>query len=144
MKYAFAVLTVLATCCAMPAQAHDDATLDARSAPHGGQVRMAGSYHLELVLDPAARGDRPAGVQVYVTDHAEQTAVTSGMKATLTLLGKGGKQMVELRPAADRSLRGQASYVAEPGLKAIVQLDTGKGIEQARFTPFQRPAHSHH
>jgi hypothetical protein len=32
------------------ARAHDDATLDASAAPHGGQLRMAGIYHFELVL----------------------------------------------------------------------------------------------
>ena len=30
--------------------AHDDATLDATVTPHGGQMRMAGIYHFELVL----------------------------------------------------------------------------------------------
>ena len=35
---------------AAPAFAHDDATLDAMAAPHGGQLRMSGAGHLELVL----------------------------------------------------------------------------------------------
>lgn len=42
----FATAVLLAT----PAFAHDDATLDAMAAPHGGQLRMSGAYHLELVL----------------------------------------------------------------------------------------------
>ncbi|MES2091726.1 MAG: hypothetical protein V4532_17380, partial [Pseudomonadota bacterium] len=32
------------------AQAHDDAYLDTLTAPHGGQLRMAGSSHYELVV----------------------------------------------------------------------------------------------
>ena len=40
---------------AAPAFAHDDATLDAMAAPHGGQLRMSGAYHLELVLAKDAR-----------------------------------------------------------------------------------------
>lgn len=30
--------------------AHDDAVLDKTSGSHGGQLRMAGSYHFELVV----------------------------------------------------------------------------------------------
>ena len=37
----------------------DDATLDAMAAPHGGQLRMSGAWHLELVLAKDARGDAP-------------------------------------------------------------------------------------
>ena len=44
---------------AAPAFAHDDATLDAMAAPHGGQLRMSGAWHLELVLAKDARGDAP-------------------------------------------------------------------------------------
>ena len=40
---------------AVPAFAHDDATLDAMAAPHGGQLRMSGAWHLELVLAKDAR-----------------------------------------------------------------------------------------
>ena len=32
-----------------PVWAHTDEALDAMSSPHGGQVRAAGPYHLELV-----------------------------------------------------------------------------------------------
>ena len=42
----------------------DDATLDKMKTPHGGQMRMAGAYHFELVLNPAATAEhtlaRPA------------------------------------------------------------------------------------
>ncbi len=31
------------------AKAHDDAYLDTVKAPHGGQLRMAGVHHFELV-----------------------------------------------------------------------------------------------
>lgn len=38
-------------------------------APHGGQLRMAGAYHIELVLARDARGGKPAPVKVYLSDH---------------------------------------------------------------------------
>ena len=40
----FAALMLL-----QPVWAHTDASLDALPSPHGGQVRAAGPYHLELV-----------------------------------------------------------------------------------------------
>jgi hypothetical protein len=49
---------------AAPAFAHDDATLDAMAAPHGGQLRMSGAWHLELVLAKDARGDAGAGARL--------------------------------------------------------------------------------
>ena len=36
-----------------PVWAHTDESLDAMSSPHGGQVRAAGPYHLELHLNTA-------------------------------------------------------------------------------------------
>ncbi|MCC7150704.1 MAG: hypothetical protein IT501_01790, partial [Rubrivivax sp.] len=38
------------------AMAHDDATMDKQKAPNGGQLRMAGPYHFELVLAKGAKG----------------------------------------------------------------------------------------
>ena len=33
-----------------PAQAHNEEYFDSRESPHGGQMRMTGPYHLELVI----------------------------------------------------------------------------------------------
>ncbi len=52
----FLLTLAAALAAATPALAHDDATLDAMQAPHGGQLRMAGAYHIELVLARDARG----------------------------------------------------------------------------------------
>ena len=37
-----------------PVWAHTSAFLDARPSPHGGQVRAAGPYHLELIAKDGA------------------------------------------------------------------------------------------
>ena len=63
---------------AAPAFAHDDATLDAMAAPHGGQLRMSGAWHLELVLAKDARGDAPAPVRVYLSDHGGKPMPVAG------------------------------------------------------------------
>ena len=46
-----------------PAWAHTDESLDAMPSPHGGQVRAAGPYHLELVA-------KDGELVLHVTDHA--------------------------------------------------------------------------
>lgn len=58
------------------AYAHSDDYLDSLPAPHGGQIRMAGPLHLELVI-----ADRE--VEVFVTDHAGTPRPTAGGKASL-------------------------------------------------------------
>ena len=58
------------------AYAHSDDYLDSLPAPHGGQIRMAGPMHLELVIADRA-------VEVFVTDHAGTPRPTAGGKASL-------------------------------------------------------------
>jgi hypothetical protein len=51
--------------------AHDDATLNTVKAPSGGQLRMAGIYHYELVVAKDSKDAKDNPVVVYVTDHVE-------------------------------------------------------------------------
>lgn len=117
--------------------AHDDKALDAMKAPHGGQLRMAGDYHFELVLVRDSREARENPVVVYVTDHADQKIATKGATGKVTLVGKGGfKAEALLAPDGDNRLRGAARYASDAGLVAVVQVTLpGKRLEQARFTP---------
>ena len=116
--------------------AHDDATLDSMAAPHGGQLRMAGAYHYELVLakDGTAAKERP--VVVYVTDHAGQAIPTAGATGTATILADKTKVVATLAPDGDNRMKGAAAYPVTPGIKAVVSIAlAGKEPEQARFTP---------
>lgn len=130
-----AVALVLAT--GGVARAHDDAYLDTQKAPHGGQLRMAGAQHLELVLvkdSPTAR-DNP--VYVYVTDHAGQALPTQGATGSITLLSGKNKVTAALQPDGENRLKGVARYGSTPGIKAVVSVKLkGQAAEQARFTPF--------
>ena len=121
---------------ASAALAHDDATLDIMNAPHGGQLRMAGIYHFELVVVKDAKGATTNSVLVYVTDHVGQKIATTGAIATATLLTGKTKATTTLQPDGDNRLKGVAPYVSSPDLKAVVSV-TLKGAqpEQARFTP---------
>lgn len=138
MKKAF-TSTLLATLLisAGAAFAHDDATLDASAAPHGGQVRMAGIYHFELVLakDSVAAKDNP--VVVYLSDHAGTKIPSAGAIGTATLLGASGKSTATLQPDGDNRLKGVAKYASAPDTKVVLSITLpGKPPEQARFTPF--------
>lgn len=136
MKYlAFTLAAALAA--ATPALAHDDATLDAMQAPHGGQLRMAGAYHIELVLARDARGGKPAPVKVYLSDHGGGKIAPAGASGSVVLLAPAGKLTVPLATAGDR-LEGTAAYAADPATKALVSLRFADGkTETARFEPFK-------
>ena len=49
---------------AMYGWVHDEPTLDRLDAPNGGQLRMAGNYHYELLVAPASAQARNAPVTV--------------------------------------------------------------------------------
>ncbi|MBK8637020.1 MAG: hypothetical protein IPN92_01630 [Chromatiaceae bacterium] len=118
------------------ASAHDDATLDTLAAPNGGQLRMAGPYHYELVLAKEGGEAKERPVLVYVTDHAGQAVSTAGASGSAILLSSQGKVTASLAPDGDNRMKGTAAYTPAPGMKAVVSIAlAGKGPEQARFTP---------
>lgn len=117
-------------------QAHDDAYLDTLTAPHGGQLRMAGASHYELVVvkdSPAAKDNL---VTVYVTDHAGTKIPVAGALGSVTLLGGKTKANVTLKPDGENKLSGHGVYASTPDLKAVVKIKlAGQDEQQARFTP---------
>ncbi len=119
-----------------PALAHDDATMDAMVSPHGGQLRMAGPYHFELVV-----GEHR--LSVYLSDHAGQPMTSQGASGNAIVLS-GGKTTVELKPAGESVLEGRGDFTAGPDMKVVVSLAFPDGNTwQARFTPGDRMrAHS--
>ncbi|MBL8459199.1 MAG: hypothetical protein JNM92_07535 [Zoogloea sp.] len=134
-RFAFTLAAILGA--VTPALAHDDATLDAMQAPHGGQLRMAGAYHIELVLARDARAGKPAPVKVYLTDHGGGKVAPAGVSGSVVLLAPAGKVTVPLAVAGDR-LEGTAAYTADPATKALVSLRFADGkSETARFEPFK-------
>jgi len=116
--------------------AHTDQVLDTQNAPNGGQLRMAGVYHFELVVAKDSQEAKDNPVVVYVTDHAGTKVPTVGADGTVTLLGGKQKTSVKLVPDGDNRLKGVGKYASTPDLKAVVSVTVaGKPAEQARFTP---------
>lgn len=124
--------------------AHDDATLDTIKAPNGGQLRMAGIYHFELVLVKNSREVKENPVLVFVTDHAGAKIATAGASGTATLLAGKLKASVTLVSDGDNRLKGVAKYASSPDMKAVVAITLpGKQAEQARFTPMAAATDEH-
>lgn len=137
MKHPKTIAVLLGlTFAAGAALAHDDAYLDTQQAPNGGQLRMAGPYHYELVVAKDSRDIKANPVVVYVTDHAGQKVPTAGAAGTATILAGKQKATTALKPDGDNRMKGFAQYAPAPGMKVVVSIAlAGKQPEQARFTP---------
>ena len=116
-----------------PVWAHTDESLDAVSSPHGGQVRAAGPYHLELV---AKDGD----LVLHVTDHAGQEIHTDGGegKANVQQDKDGSKITVKLEPSQNNMLKGSGDFQVNPETVIVVFVKLPEqDAYAARFTPLK-------
>ena len=119
-----------------PALAHTDEVLDQQKTPNGGQLRMAGTYHYELVVAKDSKEAKDNAVLVYVTDHDGKKIATNAANGTATILTGKTKVTATLAPDGDNRLKGMAKYASAPDMKVIVSITfPGKTAEQARFTP---------
>lgn len=121
------------------AVAHDDKYFDSIKSPHGGQTRMAGVYHFELVLVADSKVAKENAVVLYVTDHAGKAISAKGASASLVLVQGANKVSVNLSPDTENRLVGKATYASAANLKgALTVIMENKPAEQARFTPFAK------
>lgn len=144
-------LLVAATFLAVEAPAHDDAYLDSINGPHGGQMRVAGNHHLELVVQPPGAGlsEEEGVIAVYLTDHADQAVPSDGYGGRAVILANHERLNVALVPAGDNRLAGQGRFSDDQDMVVVVTLTLpDQGSEQVRFTPYKyldgspRGAHS--
>ena len=116
-----------------PVWAHTDEQLDTMSSPHGGQVRAAGPFHLELVVK-----DRE--LVLYVTDHAGQEIKTDGGEGKANIQhGKAGSKLtVKLEPSQNNMFKGScdSQINEETVIVAFVKLPE-QDAYGAKFTPLK-------
>lgn len=118
--------------------AHDNDTLDKMKSPNGGQVRMAGMYHFELVMNKDSKGQKEDTITIYVTDHISNKIATKGATGTITILSGKNKTTLALTEDGDNKLKAKAKYVADAKLKVVLAINMpAKPVEQAQFTPFK-------
>ena len=117
----------------LPAGAHTEEYFDSIDAPHGGQMRMAGPYHLELVA-------KEKEIVLYVTDHSDRKISTArGVGKAAFQVGKGKpKTSIKLEPAGDNTLKGTGDFSVTPETVVIVFLKLpDQQAQSARFTPLK-------
>jgi len=116
-----------------PAWAHTDESLDAMQAPHGGQVRAAGPYHLELVV-------KDGELILHVTDHVGQEIKTDGGegKANVQQGKAGNKTTVKLEPSPQNMLTGRGEFQINPETVVVVFVKLSEqDAYAAKFTPLK-------
>ena len=121
----------------LPAAA--DGSAPARSASesrphptHGGDVRMAGPFWLELVV---AKGS----LTVHVTDRSGASVDTSGGRGTATAHTDGKGTRIELRPAGGNRLAGTGKFKLKHSTVMFITADLrGEKPHRAVFRPLER------
>lgn len=130
-----AAAAALLTFSTSPALAHDDAYLATQKAPNGGQLRMAGPYHYELVGAGAVPGSSGDAL-VYVTDHAGAPVPTKGAQGVAHVLQRGERSSVKLVPDGENRMRGAAAQAWTDEATVVVSITmAGAQPAQARFAP---------
>jgi len=128
------VLLAAALALTQTAHAHTDEYLDTVTAPHGGQLRMTGAYHYELVV-------KNNELTIYLTDHGGTNVDSAGASGNATILSSKGKTRIKLSPGGDNIMRGSGQFEAVPDMKVAVSIALpGQGAALARFTPLKKPA----
>ncbi len=105
----------LAAAVPAPAWAHTAKYFDSHPSPHGGQKRMAGPYHIELVT-------KPGEVTVYLTTHAEQDVPTAGGGGKAVVHDGSGKEVatIQLTPAGKNTFKGRGNYQLDQDSTVVV------------------------
>jgi hypothetical protein len=116
-----------------PVWAHTDEQLDTMSSPHGGQVRAAGPYHLELVV-------KDGEMVLHVADHTGQEINTDGGegKANIQQDKAGSKITVKLEPSQNNMFTGSGEFQINPETVDVVFVKLPEqDTYAARFTPLK-------
>lgn len=130
------ILAISALLSSTPVLSHTAEYFDSIETAHGGQMRMAGPYHLELVIE----GQQ---LRLYVTDHADTPQDATGLKARVVVLDQGRKASVALQVSDENHrLDGKLEFRPGQAVKAIAIVEGEHGSFQARFTPLSPPAAS--
>jgi hypothetical protein len=134
MKTLLTTLLALAISLGLSSQAiaHDDVWFDSREHPHGGQMRMAGPLHIELVTTAGE-------LTIHVSDHGDQAIATEGATARATVLSAGKRSTVRLSPIGGNQMQGKGDFQLDEGMTVVLSVNLpGQDSQQARFTPFQK------
>jgi len=139
-RLAFAIL--LLGFWSAPVRAHSDEYFAMHPTPHGGQMRMAGPYHLELLVSKDV-------LTLYVTDHSGNNVDTTGGSAKVIITsGKKKRYVVILSAAGDNALRGGGEFkLGKSNTASVLVALPGQEPQRAKFTlsgKAPKKSHKHH
>jgi hypothetical protein len=110
------------------ARAHTDEYFDKIQTPHGGQIRMAGPYHLELVVEQNE-------LTVYVTDHGDNPIDTTGGSAKAIITTGKKRYVVVLAAAGENVLKGNGEFkLGKSNSVALMVVLPDRDPQRAQFT----------
>jgi hypothetical protein len=113
------------------AWSHTDEYFDTVDAPHGGQMRMAGPYHMEIIT-------KDKEIILYITDHANAKISIEGGIGKATIQTGKTKTTVKLQPEGDNSFKGSGDFIVTPETMIMVFVKLPEQEAQAaRFTPLK-------
>ena len=127
---ALALGALAVTLAPLPAAAHTDEMLAGRKGPNGGDLKVAGAYHVEFVV-------RGSDVRLYLYDHADAPADASKVSASAQLLVGKERLSVDLKPTGKppNELAGSAPNALSGEVRAVVRLQPAQGEpQQVRYT----------
>jgi hypothetical protein len=130
-KSIISFLALISLILSSTAWSHTDEYFDSIAAPHGGQMRMAGPYHMEIIAKDKV-------ILLYVTDHANSKIdIVGGVSKAIFQTGKT-KTSVKLQPAGDNVFKGTGDFIVTPETKIVVFIKLPEQEAQAaRFTPLK-------
>jgi hypothetical protein len=141
-RFAFAVL--LLTLWSTAARAHSDEYFVTHPTPHGGQIRMAGPFHLELL---AGKDE----LTLYVTDHSGNSVDTAGGSAKVIITsGKKKRYVVILSAAGENALKGDGEFkLGKSSTASVLVALPDQEPQRAKFTlhapsKATKKSHKHH
>lgn len=113
--------------------AHNDAYLATQKAPNGGQLRVAGPYHYELVAGDSTSATATGAILVYVTDHAGAPMPTQGAQGVAHVLAGKERASVPLAPDGANRMKGAGAPWTSDAKVVVSITMPGAKPEQARF-----------
>ncbi len=139
-----ALIVLLSVVWVVGASAHTDEHFDRHPAPHGGQVRMAGPYHIELVA-----GENQ--LTLYITDHADNPVQSAGGSAKAIVMTGKKRYVLVLAGVGDNKLEGTGEFkLGKPSHVTVIVKLPQTDSQLARFTVSKKPkahssrSHQHH
>ncbi len=125
-RLALLFVVVLLSCPTV--RAHSDEYFTTHPTPHGGQMRMAGPFHFELLV---AKDE----LTLYVTDHSGAPIDTTGGSAKVIInTGKKKRYVVILSSAGENRLTGSDQFtLGRSSTASVLVALPGQEPQRAKF-----------